>query len=297
MTRFLRTLVVMLGMMSWIGPAEAQTYVRPSKGKAFTIVLAANTASATYDWTSFEALQLRATTASCVAGSSLSVYGNYTGGTISPTAANLVDDPNSTISRSVLVAGANFTLSNLTPYITFYTTSAGACTTTISVTPIPFNLRHTVNGPTNVSYVSTSSGTVTVAPVAVSGLDTVTGLPLPITAATMTGTAGEELHGLNTQTMPILATSTQSLIVPIAATCTAAITVHNFASIQNMAAVAVYCGTDAACTNTPTKVSAALQASIVANDGTGGSASFLNTAGTVYCVSAAGSANVAVNGY
>lgn len=297
MTRFLRTLLMVVGLMSCLGDAEAQTYVRPSKGKAFTITLAKGASSATYDWTAFESLQLRAVAHTCLSGGEIQVYGGDVPGVIDKSSATIVSDPNATtvIANDEAITT---TLSNLPSYVAFYVATSGvACNVTLTVTPLPFNFRHAVSGAASVTYDGTAGSTTKQAPVLVGGIETANGGPIPITTSDGVGASSAPLHALHVANMPILATQHQAAIVAVSTNCTSTAVVTQFASIQNLSTATVYCGTNASCTNTPTLISAALKAGAANNDGTGGSVVFSNVAGTIYCVSSSGTANVAVGGY
>lgn len=68
-------------------------------------------------------------------------------------------------------------------------------------------------------------------------------------------------------------------------------------SLQNLSTAVVFCGKAATITSAPANLTAALKAGTAANDGTGGTLGLTNYGGAIYCIVAAGTANVAVGSY
>lgn len=304
MTRFLTTLLVLATLLG--SAAEAQTYVRPSKGKAFTVTLTSFGAtpaySAVYDWTAFEAARLSIHGDSCSSQGALLKNLTILGGNTSTGALTVISDPGNTSANITAPistpATVTMSVSNLPPFLQFKLSGTANCTATVTIEPVPFNITRGVRGATAADALTVSGARVTTYPIGIAGYNVRGGdmQPISIRSDDTHNSGGTQISMLAAE--PSLDTAfIVSSIAGVNVTCTGVAGPTRWASIQNLSTVVVYCGFSAGCTNVPAGVSVALNAGSTNNDGTGGSATFSNISGSIYCVSSSGTVNVAVSVY
>lgn len=307
MTRFFALATVLLSAQ-----VAAQTYVRPSKGKALEIFKgkANTTVSATLDMTAFGAIQFTYRSNFVGAPSCSGSIGIL--GSNNP-AGPFVELVTEFSSVDVAAYGSgvwstNYEVPSLPSYIQFKPYTAGNCSVDLTATPIPFSA---VTRPVGTIREGDAYPGSYVYPIIVGG-SAFTGSPTPISMAVDTNgyvftRASGRGYGLQAITpVPVAASpaaSTAVVVLPAASNATQPYDV----TLHNTGTQPVYCAAGPGAIPaavTPSRYSVVLKAGTAANDGTGGQYTFFGFAGYpftsntmyIYCIAAvAGASSVAVN--
>lgn len=292
--------------------ASAQTYVRPSKGKALTIFGAQTFAngssgvtSAVYDWTAFESVQVILQHGSTCYYTLDVVGATSATGTFSTT---LVPDANASstyTSSSTTTNTRVYNVSQLPPYLKFQirppsgaTFGAATCSgstatnsfTSLTVIPIPFTPRYEASG----SVVANTVPTGPSYPVIVGGVDPsgrVQTLNLDSNSYIVRGAypniANTFVSGVNS--------ASQTVALPAPTVDQTYQRAEVF--IQNVGTVTAYCKFDSATSPATTSdFSFVLAGGLAPHDGKGKSIT-LHGAPYIGCVTAAGTTTLLVNRY